>query len=197
VERRKPASIVTGVLSRGAATLLAVLVLVGCGGSTPTAAPNRNHQVFDPVDVMFLQMMVPHHGQGIGVVRLAKHRPVRPEVRLLADAIEATQRHEAGTMAGWLREWGQPASAPADSHAAHGGMPATDQGAIEAVAKLSDPEFERGFLNLLIAHQDDAIQLARRELKDGRNANVRRIARQIERSRSAQIRQMVGFLDRS
>jgi uncharacterized protein (DUF305 family) len=146
---------------------------------------------------MFLQMMLPHHRQGIAIVRLAGHRPVHRETKLLADAIQATQRREAATMTGWLRRWGQPASASADAHAAHGGMPATDPGAIKVVTDTGDAGFERPFLNLLIAHQDDAIQMARQQLRHGHNPEVRRLARQIERSRSAQIRQMVGFLDRN
>ena len=193
--RRPPAGTVIGALS---SALLVVLLIVGCGGdpSQPAAAPSGGGQPFNSVDVMFLQMMLPHHQQGIGIVRLAKHRSVSRETRLLAKAIQTTQRQEARTMADWLREWDQPASAPADAHAAHGGMPATDPGAIKAVAGSSDARFERTFLNLLIAHQDDAVQTARQELRHGRNPHARRLARQIERSRSAQIRQMVGFLDR-
>jgi len=192
---RRPAAAVIAALS---SALLTVFLVVGCGGDPPqpAAAPDRGGQAFNPVDVMFLQMMVPHHRQGIGIARLAKHRPVNREMRLLAEAVQATQRQEARTMSGWLREWGKPASVPADAHAAHGGMPATDPGAIKAVAGTRDARFERAFLNLLIAHQDDAVQMARRELKHGHNPDVRRLARQIERSRSAQIRQMVGFLDR-
>lgn len=177
---------------------LVFMTLPGCGGSAGSPSqvqPHRSHQGYGPADVMFLQMMVPHHRQGIAIARLAKDRPVRRDVRLLAEAIETTQRDEVRTMAGWLRRWGQPATAPAEAHAAHGGMPATDQGSIEAVGNLPDAKFERAFGNLLIAHQDDAVQLARQELGGGRDPDVRRFARQVERSRSAQIRQLVAMLD--
>jgi uncharacterized protein (DUF305 family) len=181
-------------------SLVISMSLLGCGTAVEppaSAEPGRSRQGFGPTDVMFLQMMVPHHRQGIAIAELAEHRTVHREVRLLAKAIGATQGDEVRTMAGWLREWGQPATAPAEAHAAHGGMPATDQGSIEAVAKLRDAEFERAFLNLLIAHQDDAVQLARRELGGGRDPDVRRFARQVERSRAAQIRQLVAVLDGS
>jgi len=179
---------------------LVCVTLPGCGGvagSSPQAEPRPSQQGYGPTDVMFLQMMVPHHRQGIAIARLVEHRPVRREVRLLAGAIRTTQRDEVRTMAGWLRKWGQPATAAAEAHAAHGGMPATDQGSIEAVAKLPNAEFERAFVNLLIAHQDDAVQLARQELGGGRDPDVRRFARQVEISRSAQIRQLVAVLDGS
>ncbi len=179
---------------------LVAMTLPGCGGAAGSPSqvqPRRSHQGYGPTDVMFLQMMVPHHRQGIAIARLAEHRPVRREVRLLAEAIETTQRDEVRTMAGWLRKWGQPATAPAEAHAAHGGMPATDQGSIKAIAKLPNATFERAFVNLLIAHQDDSVQLARQELGSGRDPDVRRFARQVELSRSAQVSQLVAMLDGS
>lgn len=182
-----------------------VLLLAGCAGRTdattpapdpdsPVASPPAADRSFNDTDVMFLQMMAPHHRQGVAIARLAEDRPVRREVKLLAAAVETTQRSEIRQMSGWLRSWGQPATAPAASHAAHGGMPGTSKAEIDAVRRAPDADFERRFLNLLIAHQDDAIQIARMETADGRNRAARDLARRIEKSRSAQIKQMLGFL---
>ena len=52
------------------------------------------------------------------------------------------------------------------------------------------------FLNMMIAHQDDAMQLARMETSAGVNAPARDLAGQIDRSRTAQIAQMLGYLAR-
>jgi uncharacterized protein (DUF305 family) len=178
--------------------LTAALLTSGCGGGGPTATatagstkPASGHNA---ADVMFLQMLVPHHRQGLAIVRLARDRPLDRDVRQLADAIESTQASEVKTMAGWLRKWGEPPTAPADSHAGHGGMPQTSEAAIKALAKTPDAKFQREFLNLLIAHQDDAIQIARLELRTGRAAAARRLARQVDRSRTAQIKQMLAWL---
>ncbi|WP_018348707.1 DUF305 domain-containing protein [Longispora albida] len=149
---------------------------------------------FNGTDVMFLQMMVPHHKQGIEIARLAKERTVRSDVRVLAAAIESTQDAEAGTMAGWLRIWGQPPTADPGSHAAHGGMPGTSAEEIEILRKAPEGEFERRLLNMLIAHQDDAVQLARMETSGGANTQTRELARRIDTSRSAQIKEMLGYL---
>jgi len=174
---------------RPGALVVCAALLVGCGASTPVSA-----SVFNAGDVMFLQMMVPHHRQGIGIVGLARDRARRPEITVLAAAIEATQASEMETMAGWLRSWGQPAVAAEDAHAAHGGMPGTSEADIATLATRTGVDFERDFLHLMIAHQDDAIQMARMETATGQNPAVRDLARRIDLSRSAQIQTMLAWL---
>jgi uncharacterized protein (DUF305 family) len=193
------------VTVRHTLALLAALILAGCGpagseagepaghGGPATAAVAGSDRPFNPTDVMFLQMMVPHHEQGRQIAALAKQRLVRPELAMLAAAIESTQATEIAKMVGWLKSWGQPASADAGAHAAHGGMPGTSPEEITVVARASGADFERKLLNMLIAHQDDAIQLARMETSAGANPGARALAEQIDRSRTAQIKQLMAY----
>jgi uncharacterized protein (DUF305 family) len=190
-----------------AALLAAALLLAACGdrkssesdaGSIPwppaSASGSTPPQGFNAADVMFAQMMVPHHDQGIEIVRLADGRAIRPEVKTLAAAIESTQRAEAATMAGWLKAWGKPPTAPPDAHAAHGGMPGASPEGLTSLKKATGAAFDRAFLNMLIAHQDDAIQLARSETVGGANAEAKALAKRIDQSRTAQIAQMLAML---
>jgi uncharacterized protein (DUF305 family) len=144
---------------------------------------------------MFAQMMVPHHAQGVAIVKLARSRAANAELKLLAAAIETTQAAEAQTMAGWLRDWRQPPTAAPGGHDAHGGMPATSQAEFTALAKAAGADFDRRFLHTLIAHQDDAIQIASMEVGAGVNAQCKALADRIVRSRKAQIQQMLALLD--
>ncbi|MBG0815496.1 DUF305 domain-containing protein [Planomonospora sp. ID82291] len=183
---------------------LAVLVAaVGCGtpegrwareAAAERAAAAGAARGFNPADVMFLQMMVVHNGQGVELARLARGRGVREEVGTLAAAIAATQEAETAAMAGRLRDWGQPPTAPPDGHAAHGGMPETADREIASVADAAPADFERAFLNMMIAHQDDAAQLARGEAAMGLHPEVRALAGRIEASRAAQIERMLTLL---
>ncbi|WP_051300113.1 DUF305 domain-containing protein [Actinomadura rifamycini] len=172
-----------------------LLLFARCGAGGPPAGPaaaTRGGAGFNSTDVMFLQMMVPHQGQAVKLAALARERPVRPEVRTLAAAIETTQRAEAGRIVARLRGWERPLRAPADAHHAHGGVvPETTDAELAALERLPAARFERAFLNLLIAHQDDAVQLARMELHRGRDPWTRELAGRVERSRSAQIDRML------
>ena len=178
--------------------VLSALALAGCVAPPADSAPSAPAPVstgFNETDVMFLQMMVPHHHQGIAIVRLAAERADRPEVTVLAAAIESTQASEVAEMAQWLRSWSQPATADPAAHAAHGGMSGTSEAEISQLRGVTGAEFERAFLNMMIAHQDDAVQLARMEVAGGLNPPARDFAQRIDQSRTAQISQMLTLLD--
>jgi uncharacterized protein (DUF305 family) len=49
---------------------------------------------------------------------------------------------------------------------------------------------------MMIAHQDDAIQMARMEESSGINPEARALAGRIDRSRTAQIQQMLALIKR-
>ncbi|MGP4024051.1 DUF305 domain-containing protein [Actinomadura sp. 3N407] len=179
-----------------AACVLLVFVQCGAAGGSPDggSAAARGGRGFNATDVMFLQMMLPHQEQGVKLARLAGRRPVRPEVGTLAAAIETTQVAEAKRMQERLRAWRRPLRARAHEHAAHGGMPETTDAELAALERMPPDRFEREFLNLLIAHQDDAVQMARLETGKGEDAWTRRLAERVGRSRSAQIEQMLAIL---
>jgi uncharacterized protein (DUF305 family) len=178
--------------------VLTALALAGCVAPPADPAPPAPVPLstgFNDTDVMYLQMMVPHHHQGIAIVRLAAERADRPEVITLAAAIESTQASEVEEMAQWLQSWSQPATADPAAHAAHGGMPGTSEAEISQLRGVTGAEFERAFLNTMIAHQDDAVQLARMEVAGGVNTLARDFAQRIDQSRTAQISQMLALLD--
>ncbi|MFI0412483.1 DUF305 domain-containing protein, partial [Actinomadura sp. 3N508] len=191
-----------GVVKYGALALLAACVLLvfaqcGAAGGSPSggsAPASRGGDGFNSTDVMFLQMMLPHQEQGVKLVRLAKRHAVRPEVKLLAAAIETTQVAEAKEMQQRLRGWRRPLRAESSEHASHGGMPETTDAELAALERTPPDRFEREFLNLLIGHQDDAVQMARLETGSGEDGWTKRLAARVDRSRSAQIEQMLAIL---
>ena len=91
-------------------------------------------------------------------------------------------------MTGWLRTWNQPSAAP--SGATAGG---TSEQQIAALRKAPDDQVGKRFLDLLIAHQDDAVLLARTETAGGANPVVIAFAEQVDQSRTAEIKQMQGW----
>ncbi|MFF3444569.1 DUF305 domain-containing protein [Streptosporangium sp. NPDC002721] len=168
----------------------------GAGLPSPSPAPPMGTAAgvaFNSPDVMFLQMMVPHNTQGVRLVRLVRERPVRPEVKELAEAIGVTQERESASMSGLLRAWGQPATAKDDEHAAHGGMPGVSEEEMAALVAAPPAEFERRFLDMLIAQQDDATQMAKVAVATGLHSEVTEMAKRVDVSRTAQIAQMLAL----
>lgn len=192
-------------MSRRVVALVVALALAGCSGpqgepapsTTDTPAPANG---LNNTDVMFLQMILPHHRQGVELAGLGHTKAGRAEVVRLAAAIEATQEDEAELMDGILADSGAPRTPPAahggdDPHAAHGGLPGTTEQQVAALRAATGAEFERRFLNTMMAHQGDAIQLAKMELASGADKRLVDLARRIEASRTAQIEQMQRLLD--
>ncbi|WP_223166665.1 DUF305 domain-containing protein [Nonomuraea sp. SYSU D8015] len=173
---------------RRGAVALVVLLVAGCGPPQPPEAP------VNADDVMFVQMMVRHHRQGIEIAKVGAGRATTPEIKTLTAAIESTQQDEVEMMLRWLHSWDQPLEPAGDAHDHHGGMPETDVERIRALRKSKS--FERDLLNLLIAHQDDAVQMAGAEVYNGANPAVKEWARQVQASRKGQIDLMATLLKR-
>lgn len=168
--------------------LLAVLVLLlaaACGQQEPEEPVNAE-------DVMFVQMMVQHHRQGIEIAKVGTSRATTSELKTLTAAIESTQQGEVEMMLRWLHSWQQPLTPATEAHDHHGGRPETDAKQIQALK--ASKNFEYDLCNLLIAHQDDAVQMAAAEVANGVNPEVQRWAAQVQTSRRGQIDLMMDLI---
>jgi uncharacterized protein (DUF305 family) len=195
---------VTRTLRYGVAlvALLAPVLLVACGSEPPAAqrvpAAAQGASGHNATDVMFLQMMLAHHDQGLQMVRLAEKRAASNDVRVLAQAVDATQADEITLMKKLLGEWAAPTTvdhAPS-AHADHGGLPATGPEEIEALRKAKGAAFEKGFLNLFVAHQHNAVEMADLERSTGMNGEAKAFAERVRQSRTGQIQQMLTMISR-
>ncbi|MGW4293085.1 DUF305 domain-containing protein [Micromonospora chersina] len=193
------------------ASVTVALALAACGddstaghdmpGAAGTATPAAGASAsFDAADVMFAQMMIPHHQQAVEMSELAETRAADPEVRKLAGQIRAAQGPEIATMRGWLAAWGRPAPSMSAGH----GMPGMDHGMpgmmSEAdLAKLgaaSGADFDRRFLTMMIAHHEGAITMAKEEIARGAHPDATALARQIVTAQQGEIDAMRKMLDR-
>ncbi|MEU7620292.1 DUF305 domain-containing protein [Micromonospora rifamycinica] len=192
--------------------LSTVVALPACGGDHSTdgghgrpaagvAPVASGSAAADRADVMFAQLMIPHHRQAVRMSELAGSRAADPEVTGLAERIRAAQAPEIATLSGWLTAWGRPV--PSDGRAG-GHPPVPDHGmpGMMSDAELARLEgatgrdFDRRFLTMMIAHHEGAITMARQELADGRHAGARAMAQQIVTTQQGEIDTMRKILGR-
>lgn len=181
------------------------LGLTGCGSDHGTGMSGMNHGSSSSSstsgtpdagrqgDVMFAQMMIPHHEQAVEMADMALARPSSAEVTGLARQIKAAQGPEIASMQEWLREWGAPAAADDSAHMGHGGgmMSSADMGSLE-VARGA--EFDRMWLTMMIEHHEGAVVMAEDVLGTTTNPDVKAMAQAIVDGQTKEIATMRALL---
>ncbi|GAA1058873.1 DUF305 domain-containing protein [Agromyces bracchium] len=151
-----------------ATALAAALTLAGCAGADPgepvgsgtgDAAASAPAASANPADVMFAQMMIPHHEQAVEMSEelLAKDG-VDDSVRDLATEIMEAQQPEIDLMRGWLEAWGAEELGDMGGMDHGDGMMSEDDLAI--LEEATGDEASRLFLQQMIVHHEGAVQMA-------------------------------------
>ncbi|MEV7673953.1 DUF305 domain-containing protein [Streptomyces sp. NPDC088752] len=169
-------------------------------GSAASQAPAPGP--FNDADVLFAQMMIPHHEQALEMAELADGRAENAGVKKLAAAIERAQDPEIRTMRAWLAGWGRPGSA--DHGSGHGGGDAAGHGMagmmseqdMKDLAGAKGEEFDRAFAELMIAHHEGAVAMAEDERRNGVNPTARKLADDVVRTQSAEVAELRRILGR-
>ena len=196
-------------LALPAVALLAAGTLAACGSSSSmnmsasssaaqssappaTAAPATP----SPADVMFAQMMIPHHEQAVVMSDYALENTSNPEVLALAEQIKAAQQPEIEQMTSWLEEWGVPVMSGMDAMGAHGGhgmsgMLTDEQ--LDELANATDADFDALYLAYMIDHHEGAIDMAE-DVADSQDPRVAALAAAIVEAQRAEILEMQRLL---
>ncbi|WP_433243927.1 DUF305 domain-containing protein [Actinomadura nitritigenes] len=165
------------------------------GGSKPSATPSMSASAaqasHNEQDVMFAQMMIPHHRQAVEMAGLAPSRAASAQVKVLAAGIEKAQAPEIATMTGWLKDWGAPAAMTGMHHDMPGIMGEKDMTSLKG---LKGAAFDKAFLRMMIEHHQGAVTMARAEGRSGQNADAKAMAASIVRTQTAEIAKMRGLL---
>lgn len=144
---------------------------------------------FQGSDVMFAQMMIPHHEQAVQISDLALKISKNAEVLKLAAEIKDAQSPEILQMTSWLNQ--ANAALEMGHSMGMGGMLSDSE--IKTLESATGKNFDILFLNGMIAHHEGAIQMAIM-VKDSANADVKALGESITKSQAAQILVMKEML---
>ena len=136
-------------------------------------APGESSKILDPkiasdiagssyvdADINFLQGMIMHHRQAILMSKLAKNRTNNKTILDLADRIDFSQVDEIDFMEAWLKSKNKLQSKSKDNHHLHikmSGMASETQ--LKKLKSSIATDFDRLFLQLMIAHHDGALEM--------------------------------------
>lgn len=157
------------------------------------SSPSASAAGYNDVDVMFAQMMIPHHEQAVEMADLAADRAQNKEIKDLAAKIKAAQDPEIRTMRGWLDTWGKPGPSGGMGHDMPGMM---SKGDMKKLESSTGAAFDRLFARLMIAHHNGAIDMARTEQAQGLSDQAKSLAKTIESAQQAEVIKMQSLLTR-
>ena len=148
-------------------------------------------------DIEFAQGMIAHHEQAIEMAEIALDPDIgaSPEVIDLATRIEGAQDPEVELMTGWLTAAGEPiAMDMSDGHdmSSMDGMMSAEQ--MDSMAGMTGPEFDRTWLEMMIAHHEGAISQSETVKSEGSNADVLALADEIIAAQQIEITEMQALL---
>lgn len=201
----------------GAAAVAAAVTLAACSNTTPAAGPSSaapstsasatpSAAAHNHADVMFAQMMIPHHQQAIEMSDMILGKQgIDPKVTDLATRIKAAQGPEIDQMKGWLSQWGTPSMAPSSSmpgmgmpgmdmpgmHGGEGMMSEQDMAALQNAQGVAASKL---FLTQMIAHHEGAIRMAENEIQTGQFPDAVTLANNIKTSQQGEIATMKSIL---
>lgn len=198
-------------VSTFAATVVLALSLVACGaedtnpggaaqdgeGTTASAGAEMD-QAHNDADTEFAQLMIVHHGGAIEMADLAVEKAESQQVRNLAGRISAAQGPEIDQMTSWLEGWGESTLMAGHEGMDHGGMEMDGMSQEEAMSHLqglTGAEFDRRFLELMIAHHQGAVEMAETQVEDGQNPQALQLAQAIVDDQRAEIAEMEQMLE--
>lgn len=177
-------------------------VLAACSGTSSNVAPGMDGHGMPSTagsaspgtaragDVMFAQMMIPHHQQAVEMSEIAlATSDASNEVRQLATEIKQAQDPEIHTMEGWLKAWGESPTPSGMDHGAVGSGMMSDAD-MAALDQASGTAFDQKWVSMMIDHHEGAIDMARQVLATTEDPEVKTMADAIIEAQTAEISRM-------
>ncbi|MBP1301664.1 DUF305 domain-containing protein [Curtobacterium sp. 1310] len=187
-----------------AAALTLGLTLAGCstgnsgsdtGSSSSSTSAASAASAHNDQDVMFAQMMLPHHKQAVEMsdMLLAKGSGVDTDVTTLAKQIKAEQSPEIKQLTSWLQGWGEPTESEHSGmgHSMSGMMSDSDMSDLD---QASAKDAAKLYLEQMVQHHKGAVDMAKTEVDKGKNTDAIAMAKSIVSSQTEQITQMQDML---
>ena len=174
------------------------LSLSGCASASNKGMDHEGHTAgasgdLSSDDVMFLQMMIPHHQQAIDISDLALTKSADAQLLALAKDIRDEQAAEIVKMKSWLKDAGADLEMGHSMDHSMGGMLSDSE--LAALKAATGKSFDLLWLKGMTGHHDGAIDMAAM-IENAKNPEIKSFGQAIVSSQSEQNKQMAAMLKR-
>lgn len=165
------------------ALVLVVIFLTPNGASASSHAKSLQNLGIE--EIMFAQMMIPHHKQAIVMSETALKKSRNQEILKLSRQINSLQSSEVSQLTYWLKA--TDSSMTMDHDMKMSGMLTTKE--LTSLKRLTGTAFDRTFLQLMIKHHQGAIEMLGL-ISDSSNAEALALSKAIRSAQSKEISTM-------
>ena len=188
-------------IKRAVATIFIAIValsLSGCSSASDMGMEHEGHSSgasgdLSSDEIMFLQMMIPHHQQAIDISDLALTKSADSELLALAKNIRDEQSAEIVKMKAWLDAAGADLEMDHSMNHSMGGMLSDSD--IAALKSATGKSFDLLWLKGMTGHHDGAIDMATM-IENAKSAQIKSFGQDIVASQSAQNKAMAAMIKR-
>jgi len=188
-------------IKRAVATIFIAIValsLSGCSSASDMGMEHEGHSSgasgdLSSDEIMFLQMMIPHHQQAIDISDLALTKSADAELLALAKDIRDEQAAEIVKMKAWLKDAGADLEMGHSMDHSMGGMLSDSE--LAALKAATGKSFDLLWLKGMTGHHDGAIDMAAM-IENAKNPEIKSFGQAIVSSQSEQNKQMAAMLKR-
>ena len=161
--------------------------------STAVADDNKFAKLTgEAYDEAYIADMLAHHEGALNMSEMVSAGTERPELIQLAQTIMQTQSQELMKMQTWQQEWGYERTM--GGHGSHAGMGNEMSGDMmmmgEELTGLKGVEFDKKFLELMIEHHQQAVDMSKYADTNASHQELKSLASAVITAQEAEIAQM-------
>lgn len=146
---------------------------------------------FSMNDIMFAQMMIPHHEQAVELATLAETNTSDAMILDLAARIKNAQQPEIELMQAWLDDAGSGMDMSHDMN-----MPGIVSDAnMATIRSAKEGDFDTLFLTYMIEHHKGAVEMVNDLIADSTNPDVKALGEAIVKAQTEEIAEMEAMLN--
>lgn len=164
--------------------VLALLALTYFWFSTALASDNSN-------DKEFLNMMIPHHAEGLFAANLCLQKATHTELKEMCRNMIDSQSQEIDAMNKWSQSWYKqnllidPMSILSDKA----------KNNLERLLNKSDEEFDKDFIQSMISHHNEGIEVANQCAQQAKHKDLVSLCKTMIQEQEQDNSQLSGWLE--
>ncbi len=175
----------------GLMAIMAVFMILSSPKTSSPVSAHRNYDTYrqlygEAYDKAYLHEMTEHHQGALDMAELVSTRTAHPQLTEFAASIDKAQRSEIAQMNTWQHDWGYHEEHMHDGMSMHDHM----DHMTNALKDLEGDDFDKRFLELMIEHHQDAIDMSVSGSSNASRDELRKLTRDIVSAQTKEIAQM-------